>query len=79
MTTKKVWMWAVALWLMAQIAFMSVKLWVLAGMSAGVTLIPTWCMAAFAFLYGLWCIITADLDFTFGDDELEDTQCGCRR
>ena len=79
MTTKKVWMWMVALWLMAQIALVSVKLWVLPGTAIEVMLIPTWCAAAFSILYGLWCLITAAVDFdvTFDDDQ-EETQCECK-
>jgi hypothetical protein len=71
----------VALWLMAQAAFGAVKLWVLPGTSVEVVLIPTWCTVAFAFLYGLWCLITAAVGLglnLFDDDNQEETQCECK-
>lgn len=79
METEKIWMWTVALWLMAQAAFAAVKLLVLPGTPIGVVLIPTWCTAVFSVLYGLWCLITTAVDFEIAfDDDQEETQCECK-
>ena len=72
-SSKKVWLWAAALWVMAQAAFAAVKAWVLGTMPAGVTLAPTWAFAAFALFYGLWTAITSGIaDISGCLEELED-------
>lgn len=81
MATGKIWIWAVTLWIVAQAASTAVKLWVLPGTAIGIVLIPTWCMAAFSVLYGLWCLITTaavDFELTFDGEDLEETQCECK-
>lgn len=78
METGKIWMWTVALWIVAQAAFAAIKLWVLPETAVGVVLIPTWCTAVFSVLYGLWCLITAAVDFELTFDDQEETQCECR-
>lgn len=82
MATGKIWICAVTLFGAAQAASVAVKLWeVLPGVTIEVVLIPTWCMAAFSVLYWLWCLITTaavDSEFTFDDEDLEETQCECK-
>lgn len=65
--------WSLVSYLLLQTAFGVVKLFICPGMTVKVLLLPTILMWVYAALLMLWRWVTFDLDFTFNNEDLEES------
>lgn len=71
--------WSLVSYLLLQTAFGVAKMSFCPGMSTEVLLLPTFLMWVYAALFTLWHWIVLDLDFTFDNEDMEETtQCECK-
>jgi hypothetical protein len=65
--------WSLVSYLLLQTAFGVAKLSICPGMTIRVLLLPTFLMWVYAALLTLWRWVTLDLDFTFNNEDLEES------